>query len=240
MTLQTLVAVMIAGVQKDAGLIANKLARGRNRQVCINALNEALEGAETGTTCRIHDFVVDGENAKIKLAVYKGDQVVALVEFKLWMAVDILELVKEGKLTSDLENHGIYNEYKSDYNKLVAARNQQRQDMPVPLTASCTLVYFVDPADGVQIENYESEIKKGREFARDFKTNQTDMACNALVGMLIRKHSEGEFKHLSPHVKVSLLMDNVKSEQGHKVSLAAVWTEILPPTPNQPPAVLAG
>ena len=165
---------------------------------------------------------------------HQDPPVEALVRFKLWMAVDILELLQKGKLTNTDATQDIYGAHKVDYDALVESARA-----PLPLTAICTLVYFVDPNDKVPISRYKKQISYGRKFARDFKTNQTDMACNALVGMLIRKHSEGELKHLSPHVKVSLLMDNVKSEQGHKVSLAAVWTEILPPTPNQPPAVLA-
>lgn len=242
MTLQTLVALMIARVQKDAGLIANKLARGRNRQVCIDALRTALAGAVNGTTLTSHGVVVDGKNVKIKLAVHEGGQVVALVEFKIWMAVDILELVQQGKLTSDHPIHGIYGAYKKDYDKLVVARNQQWENCPVPLTASCTLVYFINPAPGaLQVKPYPNQVAEGAVWAANlYVPTQIKEVSEKFWDMVNTKRQNNLLPLVQPTLTVTHLMTTtakhyppdendgavLPANEQHTITLAAVWTEI--------------
>jgi len=241
MTLQTIVALMIAGVQKEAHLIANTLAVRKSRRVCIDALKTALAGAANGRTFRLHSVTVNGANARIRLAVHEGGQVVALVEFKIWMAVDILGLCQVDKLTNDCPKHGIYGAYKKDYDKLVAARNQWPNNQ-VPLTASCTLVYFINPAlDAQPVQPFPEQVKAGADYLLAHPDRcQVSSAIGHFLGMLDVKRQNNLLPQVQPTSIVTQLMTTkatnyppdtnngaaLPANEQHTITLAAVWTEI--------------
>jgi hypothetical protein len=241
MTLQTIVALMIAGVQKDADLIANTLAVRKRRQVCIDALKKALKGAVNGRTFSLHSVTVNGANAQIKLAVHEGGQVVALVEFKIWMAADILELVNLGMLNLAHPTQGIYGAYKKDYDKLVEARNQWPNDQ-VPLTASCTLVYFINPApDALQVGPYPDEVAAGAVWAANLDVpTQIEQVSGEFLDMVDTQRQDNLLPRVQPTSIVTHLMTTtathyppdtnngaaLPANEQHTITLAAIWTEI--------------
>jgi hypothetical protein len=222
----------------ESTAIANTLAKGKSREVCIRAFKTAFQA---GTGFGSHDVVVAGANQRIKLKVSVNGQVQYLIEFKIWMAVDILELVTPGMLTLDDPEDGIYGAYKKDYEKLVAARAQNWPNHPVPLTASCTLIYFLNPADGAgDVPPFPKQVEAGGVwFANNPGRCQVSAASGALLGMIAAKQRVGDLQGVQPTSIVTRLLDgtvatkypkpphgDLPDNEKHSITLAAVWTEI--------------
>ncbi len=248
MALNTLAQIMQTGVNNHATSIANTLARGKSREECITALKSAFPN---GAAFGVHKVVVAGQNKDIKLRVSVPGQTQYLIEFKIWMAADILELVQQGKLTNNKPPHGIYGAYKADYDKLVAARNQEWTEGNVPFMANCTLIYFLNPAHGAgDVQPYPDQVNAGTLWAQNNQALcQVSAASERLLGMIADKRRDGNLLGVQPTSIVTRLMTTTATHyppvqhneennielppnERHTITLAAVWTEILPPTPN--------
>jgi hypothetical protein len=238
MALNALAEIMQTGVQNNATSIANALARGKSREECIKAFKTAFPN---GTGFGSHDVVVSEANQRIKLRVSLNGQIQYLIEFKIWMAVDILELVEPAMLTLDDPKDGLYGAYKKDFEKLLAARRQRWPNNDVPLTASCTLIYFLNPAPGAgPVPPFPKQVEAGGVwFANNPRHCQVSAASDDLLGMIAAKQRVGELRDVQPTSIVTRLLEAEKAilvgpppgaplpaNEEHLITLAAVWTEI--------------
>lgn len=234
MTLSELDEIMNNGVRQRAQSIANVLACGKSRQVCIDAFERAFPG---GADFGIHKVVVAGQNGDIKLRVSVGGQTQYLIEFKIWMAVDILD---PKKLMNPHRKHGIYGAYEADYDKLRVARDQTWPNDNAPLTASCTLIYFLTPAAGPgAVRTYQRQVAAGLAWQANHPTRcQVSTAAEEFLGMIAAQQRIGKLARVHSTSIVSKLLvsepcaivdaqaNPVPVAQQSHVTLAAVWTEI--------------
>jgi hypothetical protein len=240
MTLNALAEIMNNGARQNATLIANTLAHGKSRQVCIDAFKTAYPADPAdpaGAAFGSHKVVVAGENRNIRLRVSVSKKIKYLIEFKIWMAVDILD---PNKLMDTNPEHGIYGAYKADYDKLVAAREQVGPNGNGPLTASCTLIYFLAPAAGPgAVPIYQDQVAAGLDWqANNPSRCQVSSAAGEFIGMiaaqqrireLARVHSTSIVSKLlvsKPCAIVDAQGNPVPVAQQSQVTLAAVWTEV--------------